>query len=377
MVAGQIPIAATATTVTSSGNLSGAVTTSGSLATTLATNAVATTNITNANITYAKIQNVTAARLLGNPTGSAAAPSEISLGTNLTFAGTVLNGLATPVTIANGGTNKTSWTAGSVAFAASATALGENNANLFWDDTNTRLGVGTTVPQVKLSVTGASAAYSGGGNEGIAQFTTGTGAAADEKLQFGVVNGSYSWIQAIKAGTATRDLMLNPGGGNVAIGTLTAALKFNVAALPGAGTNCCRFSTGPAGADTTSTMLQFTDFAASVAVGAITRNGTNTVAYGTSSDLRLKHEIEETGRGLDALMAITVHDYRMGETRQQGLIAQEVAAHYPEAVIEGGEDPAMDPWMIDYGRLTPLLIRAIQQLQREIDQLKRRLAATE
>jgi hypothetical protein len=91
MTAGQIPIAATATTVTSSGNLSGAVTTSGSLATTLATNAVATANITNANVTYAKIQNVAASRLLGNPTGSAAAPSEISLGTNLSFAGTVLN----------------------------------------------------------------------------------------------------------------------------------------------------------------------------------------------------------------------------------------------------------------------------------------------
>jgi hypothetical protein len=91
MTAGQIPIAATATTVTSSGNLSGAVTTSNSLATTMSANAVATTNITNANVTYAKIQNVTASRLLGNPTGSAAAPLEISLGTNLSFTGTVLN----------------------------------------------------------------------------------------------------------------------------------------------------------------------------------------------------------------------------------------------------------------------------------------------
>jgi hypothetical protein len=42
-------------------------------------------------VTYAKMQNVAAARLLGNPTGSAAAPGEITLGTNLTFAGSVLN----------------------------------------------------------------------------------------------------------------------------------------------------------------------------------------------------------------------------------------------------------------------------------------------
>jgi hypothetical protein len=42
-------------------------------------------------ITYAKMQNVTASRLIGNPTGAGAAPSEISLGTNLSFAGAVLN----------------------------------------------------------------------------------------------------------------------------------------------------------------------------------------------------------------------------------------------------------------------------------------------
>jgi hypothetical protein len=41
-------------------------------------------------ITYAKIQNVTASRILGNPTGSAAAPSEISIGASLAFSGTAL-----------------------------------------------------------------------------------------------------------------------------------------------------------------------------------------------------------------------------------------------------------------------------------------------
>lgn len=42
-------------------------------------------------VTYSKIQNGTASTLLGNPTGSAAAPSEITLGTNLSFSGSVLN----------------------------------------------------------------------------------------------------------------------------------------------------------------------------------------------------------------------------------------------------------------------------------------------
>lgn len=57
---------------------------------------VLTVAIANANVTYGKIQNVTAARLLGNPTGSAASPSEISLGAGLAFSGSVLSAPAFP-----------------------------------------------------------------------------------------------------------------------------------------------------------------------------------------------------------------------------------------------------------------------------------------
>jgi hypothetical protein len=64
-----------------SGDLTGDVTTSGTLATTIAAAAV----------TYSKIQAVGANRLLGNPTGSSAAPAEITLGTNLSFSGSTLN----------------------------------------------------------------------------------------------------------------------------------------------------------------------------------------------------------------------------------------------------------------------------------------------
>jgi hypothetical protein len=101
MTAGQIPIAATATTVTSSANLSGdVVSTATTLATTIQANAVTTTKILNASVTYAKIQNVTNNRILGNTSGSAAAPAEIVL----------------PLAVANGGTGLASGTSGGIPY---------------------------------------------------------------------------------------------------------------------------------------------------------------------------------------------------------------------------------------------------------------------
>jgi hypothetical protein len=100
-------------TITLSSDVSGSGT--GAITTTINTGAVnsakiadgsiATIDLGNSQVTYGKIQNVAATRLLGNPTGTAAAPSEISLGTGLSFSGTTLNatgGTVTGVTASNG-----------------------------------------------------------------------------------------------------------------------------------------------------------------------------------------------------------------------------------------------------------------------------------
>ena len=52
-----------------------------------------------------------------------------------------------------GGTNTTEWTEGSLVFVgADGTSLTEDNSNLFWDDTNNRLGLGTTSPTYSLEI---------------------------------------------------------------------------------------------------------------------------------------------------------------------------------------------------------------------------------
>lgn len=54
------------------------------------------------------------------------------------------------------------FTVGSVAFGIAGGGLGQDNANLFWDDTNNRLGIGTAVPKSKIDASNASfGAYAG------------------------------------------------------------------------------------------------------------------------------------------------------------------------------------------------------------------------
>ena len=59
--------------------------------------------------------------------------------------------------VANGGTGTTTaFTAGSVVFAGASGVYSQDNANFFWDDTNNRLGIGTTSPGALLHVLGGN-----------------------------------------------------------------------------------------------------------------------------------------------------------------------------------------------------------------------------
>jgi len=69
----------------------------------------------------------------------------------------------TPLPVSSGGTGLSTLTAGRIPFGATATTLSSASV-LFWDNTNTRLGVGTGSPSQTLSVVGASftgAAFNG------------------------------------------------------------------------------------------------------------------------------------------------------------------------------------------------------------------------
>lgn len=68
--------------------------------------------------------------------------------------------LTTPLPVTSGGTGTgTAFTAGSVVFAGASGVYTQNNANFFWDNTNSRLGVKTATPSYNVDVIGNLRVY--------------------------------------------------------------------------------------------------------------------------------------------------------------------------------------------------------------------------
>ncbi|MBG8555407.1 tail fiber domain-containing protein [Hymenobacter guriensis] len=116
-------------------------------------------------------------------------------------------------------------------------------------------------------------------------------------------------------------------------------------------------------------------------IGAIGANlSGNTVYYNTASDRRLKENIRPTHYGLSDLLKLRVQDYNFIGTgaanRTTGFLAQDLFRVYPEAVSPGDSGTTVSrAWAVDYGKLTPLLVQAIQDQQKLIDQQQAEIQA--
>jgi hypothetical protein len=113
-------------------------------------------------------------------------------------------------------------------------------------------------------------------------------------------------------------------------------------------------------------------------IGEIRQSSATSVAYETASDKRLKNIIGTSQKGLFDLMKIKIYDYTFksdaGKNVQTGFMAQELYDIFPQAVSKprnNNETAEKDPWMVDYGRVTPLIIKAVQEQQLMIEELKK------
>jgi hypothetical protein len=119
-------------------------------------------------------------------------------------------------------------------------------------------------------------------------------------------------------------------------------------------------------------------------IGDITQNGTSQVLYLTSSDHRLKENVDYTWDATTRLKQLKPARFNFiadADTTVDGFLAHEAQAVVPECVT--GAKDAVDAdgnavmQGIDQSKLVPLLVKAIQEQQTLIESLTDRIAALE
>ena len=117
-------------------------------------------------------------------------------------------------------------------------------------------------------------------------------------------------------------------------------------------------------------------------IGTITQNGTTAVAYNTSSDYRLKENVEPVTDGIARLQQLKPSRFNFiadPDKTVDGFLAHEVQAVVPEAITgeKDAEDEDGKPIYqgIDQSKLVPLLTAALQEAVAKIESLEARLTA--
>ena len=104
-------------------------------------------------------------------------------------------------------------------------------------------------------------------------------------------------------------------------------------------------------------------------IGFVKISNTGT-EYNTVSDYRLKENIQPLENGLQRLSELNPvqFDWKEDGTSSEGFIAHEVQEIFPDAVSHEKDGEQMQG--MDYGRITPLLVKAIQEQQAQIEALQ-------
>lgn len=278
--------------------------------------------------------------------------------------------------------------------------------------TGGNVGINNTSPALPLHVhgndAGAGASNSGTAATGSMRITTGGVPALD----IGIADDSYfgAWLQAHNPSNQSinYDILLNPNGGNVGIGTTVPSTqgKLHVSggsiAVDGSSAHGIKWVTGNTMLAhihrwTSDNRLYVTNAGTSNLTGVYLASGAT--SWTSTSDERLKENILETSYGLADILKLSVKEYNYKTTAEKdkkiGFLAQEVYEVIPEFVQKGddseysGEGNAdlslkagFEAWGVDYAGFGVLAIKAIQEQQAiiesqgaEIDELKREIEA--
>ena len=272
-----------------------------------------------------------------------------------------------------------------VAGAAFAVNTGNNNARTerMRIDGSGNVGIGTSSPGSKLVVEGNVATGLATGSQLLIRRTTNTthvaGLCFANGLSRGPILGTLANSDDLVLGetdgaTFYERMRIKSAENNVLIGC-TANPSSSVVGVRLGQAGSQGFGASAAGG--TGTLEHWYYYNTNGQVGSITTNGSAT-AYNTSSDRRLKENITPAEKAIEVVNAIEIvkHDWRAGGHTRFGVVAQDLNKVYPEAVAVGDDGENVEKtWGVDYSKLVPVLTKAIQEQQAQIEALKAEVAA--
>jgi hypothetical protein len=258
-------------------------------------------------------------------------------------------------------------------------------------DSSGNVGIGTSSPAARLHVSGSNAtnvAFNGT-TRGIRFDFDGTQSniIGVDNTFFGsyqplFISGSYLALgtgltERVRIDSSGRLLvgatsMSNPSsvGGSPRLGVAIAG-QSSVAMFTGYGDGfgfgiVCQLNASSSG--NAGNHIQFHD--ATGALSGFIRSSGTTTTFGTTSDIKLKTNILPASSALASILSLPIRQFDWksdGSHTDYGMVAQEAYDFVPEMVTQG------ETWAVDYGRSTPRLIKAFQELAAEVASLKEQL----
>ena len=227
--------------------------------------------------------------------------------------------------------------------------------------------------------------------------TASTGRGSYVKVEGNEVSSAGGTVKIVAGNVSTGDIdfltantqrMIINNAGNVGINKTSPAVKLDVSdSIAGSGftnglarfENTIETSTGGAGVLNIAnnyqggfgTLIKFWFEESSVATINF-NSSTNAVVYNTTSDYRLKEDLQQFD-GLEIVDKIKTYNYKWkkADARGYGALAHELQEVFPDAVT--GEKDGEDMQGVDYSTLVPVLIKSIQELKAEIELLKQQI----
>lgn len=252
-----------------------------------------------------------------------------------------------------------------IAFMSTDNVFGSATRTMTLDNSG-NLGIGTTSPATKLNIENAGAcqlqiAYSSTIFGRVGRLSSGNYEFSSYE------NGGSLLFGTTTTNGSTTERMRITSDGHLLVGTTS---DFNSAFTMSLKVNS---STGgliiQPGADSY-TAIQFNN-AAGTGVGSISVSSTLT-SYNVTSDERLKTNVIDAPTGnIDDIKVRSFDWLSDGSHQEYGMVAQELIEVAPYAVTKPVNPD--DMMQVDYSKLVPMMIKEIQDLKAEVNQLKTKI----